>query len=398
MIKSDRHNRLPSSISSVSWESQAKASVAGLKDTKFRSPALSLEVKLLEALGRGRTPAAGSDEDAALPNALKAAVCLELLHELEQVLGPFSSILGILRTELANCIYSDFYLSNGGTATFDQIPYFIAVERLEAEKAALLSERARFMRELKQRAADIHRIDTRTATLELQLRQGDVLREKLEAQLAETRGKLDQQGDVEKSAKEESLRMKKDLLRTKEELQRMRLAAVHEGDNPQLEKAQKMATNAQRELMKATAQVDRLKHDLAMEVERNAGRPTPEALDDALERAERAESQVEALRHERADGALTPRPDWTRARAMGGERGAANPLAISGPSSRAYAEVLVTALERSRNESTLARAEKAEWEIKCEHLQVQVAALKRELEQSQVTGGVTSTAEQPEFA
>lgn len=35
------------------------------------------------------------------------------------------------------------------------MPYFVALERLEAEKTVLMQERNRFLRELKERAEDI---------------------------------------------------------------------------------------------------------------------------------------------------------------------------------------------------------------------------------------------------
>ena len=148
-------------------------------------------MKLLEALSRGRKP--GEDEDDRKPTNLRAAVCLEacfrlsicnccsvgvshvyarscaqtspehvhclgnpqLLGEMEGMFGPFSRIIRTLRHELANCVYSNYYVSQDGSTTFDQVPFFTAAERLESEKEALLLERSRFLRELAQRNADV---------------------------------------------------------------------------------------------------------------------------------------------------------------------------------------------------------------------------------------------------
>ena len=210
--------------------------MASVSDQRFRSPAVGLEarwgpwksfqhfrrwphilplrqVKLLEALSRGRR---AGEEDDGRPSPLKAAVCLEvrsttfliirwcqdtrvtypvpqLLGEMEELLGPFSGILGILRKELANCIYSNYYVSADGSASFDQVPsyllpcpstflrgehvkltglhqvpFFSAVARLEEEHEALLLERQRFLRELKRREEEVGRIEAKTGAMDAQ--------------------------------------------------------------------------------------------------------------------------------------------------------------------------------------------------------------------------------------
>ena len=44
----------------------------------------------------------------------------------------------------AASIYSDYYTSEGGNLAFDQTPWFLVVEKLEAEKKVLIAEREKF--------------------------------------------------------------------------------------------------------------------------------------------------------------------------------------------------------------------------------------------------------------
>lgn len=48
------------------------------------------------------------------------------------------------RPPQALSIYSEYYSSEGGNLAFDQIPWFMVAERLEAEKQQLLADRERF--------------------------------------------------------------------------------------------------------------------------------------------------------------------------------------------------------------------------------------------------------------
>lgn len=62
--------------------------------------------------------------------------------------GPFKGVLTTIREELIGAIYSGYYASDSGTLSFDQIPYFTAVERLEADKVSMLHEREVFRQAL----------------------------------------------------------------------------------------------------------------------------------------------------------------------------------------------------------------------------------------------------------
>ena len=187
--------------------------------------------------------------------------------------GPFRGVIRTLRHELANCVYSNFYLSQDGSATFDQVPYFTVADRLTSEKETLLLERSRFVRQLKQRNEDIVAIESKLNVLETRLRGSEEARERLQAELDDAVKSLAAQGDVERAAKDETIRMKKDLLRTKEELQRIRLntagiAAQGAVDTAAVERLQRTANSSQRELMKAQAEIERLVNELALERDR----------------------------------------------------------------------------------------------------------------------------------
>ena len=51
---------------------------------------------------------------------------------------------GALVHQQAASIYSDYYTSDGGNLAFDQTPWFIVVEKLEAEKKVLIADREKF--------------------------------------------------------------------------------------------------------------------------------------------------------------------------------------------------------------------------------------------------------------
>ncbi|MCG8340086.1 MAG: hypothetical protein MI674_02270, partial [Cytophagales bacterium] len=48
-------------------------------------------------------------------------------------------------------IYSDYYLSENGTLSFDQVPYFLVADRLSLEKDQMLAEKEMWRSELLER-------------------------------------------------------------------------------------------------------------------------------------------------------------------------------------------------------------------------------------------------------
>ena len=115
-----------------------------MREEKYRSAALRIEVKLAEALGRAPPKEARALERNPRPDKFRTAVCMELMGDLCELAGPFSETLRTIREELAKGIYSDYYLADSDALAFDQLPYFIVVERLAGEKVRLAEELARW--------------------------------------------------------------------------------------------------------------------------------------------------------------------------------------------------------------------------------------------------------------
>ena len=135
---------LPPGVTTNDWRAQAKRSVNGMREEKYRSAALRIEVKLAEALGRAPPKEARALERNPRPDKFRTAVCMELMGDLCELAGPFSETLRTIREELAKGIYSDYYLADSDALAFDQLPYFIVVERLAGEKVRLAEEVARW--------------------------------------------------------------------------------------------------------------------------------------------------------------------------------------------------------------------------------------------------------------
>lgn len=88
-----------------------------------------LRVKVCLEVGRGAlglSSTVGRCSDILAP--LSLLICdrhrsraLQLLRELGDALAPFRGVLDILRSELALSIFSDYYVSTGGSETFEQV-------------------------------------------------------------------------------------------------------------------------------------------------------------------------------------------------------------------------------------------------------------------------------------
>jgi len=70
---------LPPSIVANGWRAQAKTSVEGTSDARYRSAAVHCEVKLAEALSKVPEQELKPDEDHARPDKFRTAVCFELM-------------------------------------------------------------------------------------------------------------------------------------------------------------------------------------------------------------------------------------------------------------------------------------------------------------------------------
>lgn len=180
---------------------------------------------------------------------------------------------------------------------------------------------------------------------------------------------------------DQAVRTKKELLRCKEELMRLRVAESNSADASTVDRLRRTVAlvrrppaapcqstpppgvprrltrvspcrrrpapsffQSQNELVRATAAMERLEHELMMERESNKMRPTLEQLSEARAQVASLEEELSASRR----FGLTPRPDWTRIRPepLPGETSA---------STRAIAEAMSVALERAKNEAVTVR-------------------------------------------
>ncbi len=135
---------------------------------------------------------------------------------------PISMSFLFLRDELVKAVYSDFYHSESGTLSFDQLPFFAVVGRLEAEKAQMLEERVRWRDELLARQADVVRVGDRMHALEEAISLSEASSSTLSAQLDAERANTSMARAEAKSTKDDLKRLRKELLRAKEDMQRLR--------------------------------------------------------------------------------------------------------------------------------------------------------------------------------
>jgi hypothetical protein len=109
---------------------------------------------------------AGEEQQPAKPDALRTAVSMQVLTELCELSGPFSAVLARLRHELVASIYSPYYDAAEGSMMYTQTPFFVVVDRLEREKAALQSEQEQLREEMLERLDTVTAIEERMALLE----------------------------------------------------------------------------------------------------------------------------------------------------------------------------------------------------------------------------------------
>ena len=262
-----------------SWRSQAKASVEGTTDARYRSAAVYCEVKLAEALSKAPQVEESLDGEHPKPQGFRSAVCMELLGELCELCGPFAGVLRSVRDELAKSIYSDYYLSESGTLSFDQLPYFTVVERLEIEKSQMLEERERWRAELLNRQDDISRIEDRMRGLEEQVKTADTLNRDLAAKLEESNERAANSKTEARASREELKRLRKELLKAKEDMQRMRASGqMQQVEAEELEKLRRTCVQSQKELVRALTELEKERSNSADSVPRGH-------LDDAMSRA-----------------------------------------------------------------------------------------------------------------
>ena len=286
------------------WKSQAKASVEGTTDARYRSAALQCEVKLAEALSKAPEQDIEPKEGGVRPQHFRTAVCIELLGELCEMAGPFGSVLQSIREELALAIYSDYYQAGSEMLAFDQLPYFTVVNQLEAEKAKMMEEQARWKADLLDRERDVLSIDERMRTLERQVHEAETLNKDLAAKLEDANDRAARSKSEVRSSREELKRLRKELLRSKEDMQRMRTAGhMQQVEAEELEKLRLTSAETQKELVQALV-------DLEKEREFSATSVPGDQYTTALKQIDELKRKLTAANA--PTRALTPRPDWKR--------------------------------------------------------------------------------------
>ena len=91
--------------------------------------------------------------------------------------------------------------------------------------------------------------------------------------------------------------------------------------------------------------------------------------------------ELARVNRQKADGSMTPRPEWDRL-GLGGPGGQTSISEAAAPSSKQLAEGLADALERAKGEITMARADRNDLEARLEKLQAFNARLMQEADKS----------------
>eukprot|EP00232_Nephroselmis_pyriformis_P008884 CAMPEP_0182890816 /NCGR_PEP_ID=MMETSP0034_2-20130328/22883_1 /TAXON_ID=156128 /ORGANISM="Nephroselmis pyriformis, Strain CCMP717" /LENGTH=447 /DNA_ID=CAMNT_0025024391 /DNA_START=258 /DNA_END=1597 /DNA_ORIENTATION=- len=320
---------LSGAISAMTWQAQASESTKQAATEKYRSAAVYCEVKLAEALGRGPR----SSRTNKGPDRFRTAVCAQIFTEMCDLCQPFSRVLKRIRDELVLSVYSDYFASEDGSLHFDQVPYFVVVEKLEEEKHAMEQERAQWGQELMSRQDDIGKIEDQMKTLHQHLEEKNRQNADLQEQLAKMGEELTSSQAEARIARDELKRIRKELLKTREDLHRMKQTG--QSNAAELEEIGKLKESlkfAEDEMEKFRAERDDLKERLGMSVSRAD-------LEDAQRRIEELENEVEysmehpavdTEREEKMRRLLTPRPNWDVLRPNIGEMQAFEAAAAAG--------------------------------------------------------------------
>ena len=184
-------------------------------------------------------------------------------------------------------MYSDYFASEDGSLHFDQVPYFVVVEKLEEEKHAMEQERAQWGQELMSRQDDIGKIEDQMKTLHQHLEEKNRQNADLQEQLAKMGEELTSSQAEARIARDELKRIRKELLKTREDLHRMKQTG--QSNAAELEEIGKLKESlkfAEDEMEKFRAERDDLKERLGMSVSRVD-------LEDAQRRIEELENEVE---------------------------------------------------------------------------------------------------------
>ncbi|KAF6254813.1 hypothetical protein COO60DRAFT_282105 [Scenedesmus sp. NREL 46B-D3] len=205
------------------WTLQAAAVTddLGCDASRFKSLAVYAEVKLAEALDKAAkaSPVALNEDGEPLPNSLKTAVCCQLLGELAEFCGPFSSTLLRLRNELLPAVYSSYAATQAGMPlSFDQMPWFMVAGQLQDQNQALLQQQEAFTAELGKHQAQMVVVEQQLLAFKAAMDAGEAAASKLQATNAGLVAAHDSALEESAAAADEAKRLAAEVARLKDEL------------------------------------------------------------------------------------------------------------------------------------------------------------------------------------
>uniref|UniRef100_A0A383W2L2 Uncharacterized protein n=1 Tax=Tetradesmus obliquus TaxID=3088 RepID=A0A383W2L2_TETOB len=321
---------LSTALQPRSWSLQAAAVTdnLGCDAARFKSLAVYAEVKLAEALEKAAKalPDAFDEDGELLPNSLKTAVCCQLLGELAELCGPFSSTLLRLRDELLPAVYSSYAATQTGTIlAFDQMPWFAVAGQLQEQNHALLQQQEAIKAELGRHQAQMVAVEQQLLAFKAAMDAGEAAASKLQVANAGLIAARDSTLEEAAAAADEIKRLAAEVARLKDELAE---------SQEQLSNAKEVAAQdmeqwqGQLEAFKKQLHVEKQQGEAAVELAAARltiaeGQELEARCQEAERRLEEAEQQLAALAAASSSTELqqqqqlTPRPtEWGDAQAL----------------------------------------------------------------------------------
>jgi len=300
-------------VKTRNWDAQASEVMADASTTeRFRSLAVYADIKLQEALDKCNdiTPAHARTEGA--PDRFRAACCLQLLNELCAFVGPFEHTLRRIKEELALSIYSEYYSSEGGNLAFDQIPWFVVAERLEAEKKQLLADRERFTAALMEHQSAMVKVEGHLAMLQEKVAESEEANATLRAEVEALQERERDMQMESTGAKEELKRARKDLLRLRDDHRRLEAdsTSAREEAEDQENALRLRMQHMKRQVADAEARVQEVEAQKAKLVPATTLMTAEKRIAELTEDVEKYKERADELRLERIKEVMTPRVNW----------------------------------------------------------------------------------------
>ncbi|WIA22349.1 hypothetical protein OEZ85_004661 [Tetradesmus obliquus] len=316
-------------LQAASGNQQQQQSHTSDKHQRFKSLAVYAEVKLAEALDKAAKalPDAVDEDGEPLPNSLKTAVCCQLLGELAELCGPFSSTLLRLRDELLPAVYSSYAATQTGTIlAFDQMPWFAVAGQLQEHNHALLQQQEAIKAELGRHQAQMVAVEQQLLAFKAAMDAGEAAASKLQVANAGLIAARDSALEEAAAAADETKRLAAEVARLKDELAE---------SQEQLSNAKEVAAQdmeqwqGQLEAFKKQLHVEKQQGEAAVELAAARltiaeGQELEARCQEAERRLEEAEQQLAALaaassstEPQQQQQQLTPRPtEWGDAQAL----------------------------------------------------------------------------------